>query len=215
MKNKYIRLSSLLFSVMTYGFICNECETSLHDSYLYTVDINPEKFSYEVGEHIELSYKLGSRFTLEGTKVDYDNSDFNTNNSFSIMKLSKNNNTPEDGSKDFLWIPVLGTIEHRTTYLEIRFANSFTSPCDADSCNLILKLEPLEAGDYLLRTNGGRFGDPANYCEYLSMKSNGFNVSDNNSRIADELGIETIFTPQGTRSEPNSEIKEFFFFKVE
>lgn len=207
MKNLIFGL--LLFSLLTSGFTCHDCDEELYGSATFEATIDSELVEYQNGDTITIRTDFNALLELNGTSDVYDIRNQISTNALSIFGVRPNNSPLVDAISDFTTLP--GNIN---TQVNHEVGNSFVtieSLCD-NNCSFEVKLIPNKNGIFLFKLLGRSL--LSDHCNNVGLNGN-FDVAENNFSLCSEVNTNSIQYPNGGGTFRTPEIDEsLYFFKV-
>lgn len=207
---KNLMFGLLLFSILTSGFTCHDCEDELHGSSTFEVAIDSTLEEYSLGDSISLSTSFNALIELDGTSDVFDNRNTTIVYSVQIYKVQPFNSPLLSAVNSFTFIPgntslvVTQNVQFSTVDIE--------SVCDNNTCAFDIDIVPNERGIYMMKI----LGVSLLFDECNSVGIGGkFDVAENNFSICSAINTNSIRYPnnEGFLSDPENS-QNLYFFRV-
>ena len=210
-----IRILTVVFLFICYGFSCDNCDNYFTRNYIYESDQNQLKKTYQVGENILLPVEFSAIMGCENNIV-YDNSNGDFSFNIQLLRIRDNNQNVTDGLRYFEMPDTTITFITSNSVFTRDIQGQFTLTCDNHLCGKKIPITCQAPGYYAIYLLNGTFGE-YNECQSNDMELS-FLAGDNNFSICKEINT-TRFSINpggfgGSFFSAPADDRRLYFFKV-
>lgn len=162
-----IRILTVVFLFICYGFSCDNCDNYFSRKYIYELDQDQLKKTYQVGENILLPVEFSAIMGCENNIV-YDNSNGDFSFNIQLLRIRDNNQNVTDGLRYFEMPDTTITFITSNSVFNRDIQGQFTLTCDNHFCGKKIPITCLAPGYYAIYLLNGTFGE-YNECQSNDM----------------------------------------------